>query len=129
MYYNNILELIGNTPLLSLEETTGCHIYAKAEFLNPGGSIKDRIALNMLEEAEKRDHRKIGTDLDLFHIDEENPGEIFWHPNGWTIYSLIKDEAKVNSLIGAVNDAAVIYEENVEKCCRTQFDSRYILLS
>ena len=47
--------------------------------------------LFMLEEAEKRDHRKLGTDLDLFHIDEENPGEIFWHPNGWTIYSIIKD--------------------------------------
>ena len=41
------------TPLLSLEETTGIKLYAKAEFLNPGGSIKDRIALNMLEEAEK----------------------------------------------------------------------------
>ena len=53
MYYNNILDLIGNTPLLSLEESTGCNIFAKAEFLNPGGSIKDRIALNMLEEAEK----------------------------------------------------------------------------
>lgn len=53
MYYKNILDLIGNTPLLSLEESTGCHIFAKAEFLNPGGSIKDRIALNMLEEAEK----------------------------------------------------------------------------
>ncbi len=47
--------------------------------------------LNMLAEAEKRDHRKIGKDLDLFHIDDENPGEIFWHPNGWTIYSIIKD--------------------------------------
>lgn len=53
MFYTNILDLIGNTPLLSLEETTGCHIYAKAEFLNPGGSIKDRIALHMLEDAEK----------------------------------------------------------------------------
>lgn len=53
MYYNNILDLIGNTPLLSLEESTGCNLYAKAEFLNPGGSIKDRIALNMIEEAEK----------------------------------------------------------------------------
>ncbi|MCQ2982587.1 MAG: threonine--tRNA ligase [Treponemataceae bacterium] len=47
--------------------------------------------LNMLAEAEKRDHRKIGRDLDLFHIDEENPGEIFWHPNGWTIYNIIRD--------------------------------------
>ena len=53
MYYSNILDLIGNTPLLSLEETTGLHIFAKAEFLNPGGSIKDRIALNMINEAEK----------------------------------------------------------------------------
>ena len=60
MHYNNILELIGNTPLLSLEETTGCHIYAKAEFLNPGGSIKDRIALNMLEEAERSGKLKPG---------------------------------------------------------------------
>lgn len=53
MYYSNILDLIGNTPLLSLEATTGLQIYAKAEFLNPGGSIKDRIALNMINEAEK----------------------------------------------------------------------------
>ena len=60
MYYSNILELIGNTPLLSLKETTGCDIYAKAEFLNPGGSIKDRIALNMLEEAEKSGKLKPG---------------------------------------------------------------------
>jgi threonyl-tRNA synthetase len=42
--------------------------------------------LKMLEEAEKRDHRKIGKELDLFHIDEENPGQIFWHPNGWIVY-------------------------------------------
>ena len=60
MYYKNILELIGNTPLLSLEETTGYNIFAKAEFLNPGGSIKDRIALNMLEEAEKSGKLKPG---------------------------------------------------------------------
>ena len=53
MYYTNVLDLIGNTPLISLEQTTGLPIYAKAEFLNPGGSIKDRIALNMIEEAEK----------------------------------------------------------------------------
>ena len=53
MYYTNVLDLIGNTPLISLEETTGLQLYAKAEFLNPGGSIKDRIALNMIEQAEK----------------------------------------------------------------------------
>ena len=60
MYYNNITELIGNTPLLSLKESTNCNIFAKAEFLNPGGSIKDRIALNMLEEAEKNGTLKPG---------------------------------------------------------------------
>lgn len=60
MYYENILDLIGNTPLLSLEATTGLNLYAKAEFLNPGGSIKDRIALNMIEEAEKSGRLKPG---------------------------------------------------------------------
>lgn len=60
MYYNNVLDLIGNTPLISLEQTTGLKIYAKAEFLNPGGSIKDRIALNMIEEAEKDGRLKPG---------------------------------------------------------------------
>jgi cysteine synthase len=49
----NILDLIGNTPMLSLKKATGCGIFAKAEFLNPGGSIKDRIAKHMLVQAEK----------------------------------------------------------------------------
>ena len=52
MYYSNVLDLIGNTPLLCLKETLGCNVFAKAEFLNPGGSIKDRIAKNMIETAE-----------------------------------------------------------------------------
>ena len=52
MYVENILDLIGNTPLISLKQTTGLNIFAKAEFLNPGGSIKDRIAKNMLDVAE-----------------------------------------------------------------------------
>ena len=60
MYYTNVLDLIGNTPLISLEQTTGMNIYAKAEFLNPGGSIKDRIALAMIEEAEKDGRLKPG---------------------------------------------------------------------
>ena len=60
MYYTNVLDLIGNTPLISLEQTTGLQIYAKAEFLNPGGSIKDRIALNMIEQAEKDGRLKPG---------------------------------------------------------------------
>ena len=60
MYYSNIIDLIGNTPLLSLKESTGCNIFAKAEFLNPGGSIKDRIAKNMIEVAEKEGKLKPG---------------------------------------------------------------------
>lgn len=46
--------------------------------------------LNFLEEASKRDHRKIGKKLDLFHLQEEAPGMVFWHPNGWTIYQVIE---------------------------------------
>lgn len=42
--------------------------------------------IQRMEEAEKRDHRKIGKALDLFHLQEEAPGMVFWHPNGWTIY-------------------------------------------
>ena len=42
--------------------------------------------LTMLEEAEKRDHRKLGRELDLFHIDEHSPGTVFWHPKGWTLW-------------------------------------------
>lgn len=60
MYYDNVLDLIGKTPLLSLEKSTGLNIFAKAEFLNPGGSIKDRIALNMLEVAEAEGKLKPG---------------------------------------------------------------------
>lgn len=60
LYYNNVLDLIGNTPLLCLEQATGFQIYAKAEFLNPGGSIKDRIALGMIEAAEKDGRLKPG---------------------------------------------------------------------
>lgn len=47
--------------------------------------------LKNLEEAEKRDHRKIAKNLDLFHLQEEAPGMVFWHPNGWTIYRTIKN--------------------------------------
>jgi threonyl-tRNA synthetase len=46
--------------------------------------------LHMLEEAERRDHRKIGKKLELFHFQEEAPGMVFWHPKGWTIYQVIK---------------------------------------
>ena len=44
-----------------------------------------------LEEAKKRDHRRLGVELDLFHLDPEDPGQIFWHPKGWTIYVALQD--------------------------------------
>ncbi|MHA1539321.1 MAG: threonine--tRNA ligase [Alphaproteobacteria bacterium] len=47
--------------------------------------------LTMLEEAEKRDHRKLGKDLDLFHFQQEAPGAVFWHPKGWTIFRKLID--------------------------------------
>ncbi|MGN2246399.1 threonine--tRNA ligase [Frateuria sp. GZRR35] len=46
--------------------------------------------LHQLEEAEKRDHRKIGKALDLFHQQEESPGMVFWHPNGWAIWQQVE---------------------------------------
>jgi cysteine synthase len=59
-FYTNILNTIGNTPLLKLARLSSVPIYAKAEFLNPGGSIKDRIALYLIEEAEKEGTLKKG---------------------------------------------------------------------
>lgn len=62
-------------------------IYAVC-FYKPN-DLKDYIT--MLEEADKRDHRKLGVQLDLFHLDPEDPGQIFWHPNGWTMYVTLQD--------------------------------------
>jgi threonyl-tRNA synthetase len=47
--------------------------------------------LHRLEEAARRDHRKLGREMDLFHMQEEAPGQVFWHPNGWTIYTTLQD--------------------------------------
>jgi threonyl-tRNA synthetase len=47
--------------------------------------------LTFLEEAEKRDHRRLGREMELFHFQEEAPGMVFWHPNGWTIYRELED--------------------------------------
>ncbi|WP_170338273.1 threonine--tRNA ligase [Ruegeria arenilitoris] len=55
------------------------------------GKEKLKAHLHMLEEAAKRDHRKLGREMDLFHMQEEAPGQIFWHPNGWTIYTQLQD--------------------------------------
>ena len=46
--------------------------------------------LTMLEEAEKRDHRRLGRELDLFHLDEHSPGTVFWHPKGWSIWQEVE---------------------------------------
>jgi threonyl-tRNA synthetase len=50
-----------------------------------------RQYLEHLKEIEKRDHRNLGRDLELFHIEDENPGQIFWHPKGWSIYLEIQE--------------------------------------
>ena len=47
--------------------------------------------LTMLEEAAKRDHRRLGKEMELFHLQEEAPGMVFWHPNGWSIYRTLED--------------------------------------
>ena len=54
---------------------------------------KDKLKkhLFMLEEAAKRDHRKLGREMNLFHMQEEAPGQVFWHPDGWTIYTELQD--------------------------------------
>lgn len=60
MYIENVLDIIGNTPVISLKRLTGGNVFAKIEYLNPGGSIKDRIAKFMIEEAEKSGELKPG---------------------------------------------------------------------
>ncbi len=59
--------------------------------------------LHMLEEAEKRDHRRLGADLDLFHIQEEAVGSVFWHPKGWALYrgleSFIRQRLEANNYV------------------------------
>jgi threonyl-tRNA synthetase len=55
------------------------------------GKKEDQDAyLKMLEEAEKRDHRRLGTQLDLFHMQEEAPGLVFWHPKGWVLWQAVE---------------------------------------
>ena len=67
--------------------------------------------LDNIEEALKRDHRKLGKEMDLFHFQDEAPGMVFWHPNGWTIYrklrNFVRDRLKENNYI-EVNTPQVI---------------------
>ena len=67
-----------NRPMLSRIYATA---FAKREDLD--------AHLKQLEEAEKRDHRKLGREMDLFHFQEEGPGTIFWHPKGWTMFQVL----------------------------------------
>ena len=69
-----------NRPMLQ-------RIYGAA-FTNKEG-LKDH--LHRLEQAALRDHRKLGREMDLFHMQEEAPGQVFWHPNGWTVYVELQD--------------------------------------
>lgn len=73
-----------------------------------GTAWKDKKALDEyltnLEEAEKRDHRKIGKNLDLFHFQEEAPGMVFWHANGWVIYQQIKQYLSQRILEGGYQE-------------------------
>src|SRR5467141_4170373 len=50
--------------------------------------------LKQLEEAEKRDHRRLGREMDLFHFQEEAPGSVFWHPKGWTLYQILENYSR-----------------------------------
>ncbi len=72
----------GDSDRAMLQRIYGC------AFLNKEQLKKH---MNMLEEAAKRDHRKLGREMDLFHMQEEAPGQIFWHPNGWRIYTELQD--------------------------------------
>ncbi len=63
--YNNVLDMVGNTPLLKVTrlDTGPCQLYLKLELMNHGGSIKDRIGISMIEEAEKRGDIRPGDTL------------------------------------------------------------------
>ena len=72
----------GDSDRAMLQRIYGC------AFLNKEQLKKH---MSMLEEAAKRDHRKLGREMNLFHMQEEAPGQIFWHPNGWRIYTELQD--------------------------------------
>ena len=82
------------------------------------GKEKLKAHLNMLEEAAKRDHRKLGREMDLFHMQEEAPGQVFWHPNGWRIYTELQDYMRRRQRVGGyveVNTPQVVNRQLWEK--------------
>ena len=72
-----------------------------------GTAWADKKALKayllMLEEAEKRDHRRLGREMDLFHLQEEAAGAAFWHPKGWTLYRTVQNYMRDRLLINTVH--------------------------
>ncbi|MEQ8897354.1 MAG: threonine--tRNA ligase [Roseovarius sp.] len=68
------------------------------------GKEKLKSYLNFLEEAEKRDHRRLGREMNLFHMQEEAPGQVFWHPNGWTIYTALQDYMRRKQRAGGYHE-------------------------
>ena len=74
--------------------------------------------LKRLEEAEKRDHRRLGRELDLFHLQEEGPGAVFWHPKGWTLFQCMIDYMRRKQLLSGyqeVNTPEVLDESLWQK--------------
>ncbi len=67
------------------------------------GKEKLKAHLHMLEEAAKRDHRKLGREMDLFHMQEEAPGQVFWHPNGWRSTPSCKTTCAANNAQAAMS--------------------------
>jgi len=65
--------------------------------------------LHMLEQAALRDHRKLAREMDLFHMQEEAPGQIFWHPDGWRIYTTLQDYMRRKQYAGG-------YSKNLRSC-------------
>jgi threonyl-tRNA synthetase len=72
----------GDSDRAMLQRIYGCAFLNKEQL---------KAHMHMLEEAAKRDHRKLGREMNLFHMQEEAPGQIFWHPNGWRIYTELQD--------------------------------------
>ncbi len=86
-----------------------------AAFTNKEGL---KAHLHRLEEAALRDHRKLGREMDLFHMQEEAPGQVFWHPNGWTIYTELQDYMRRRQRAGGyveVNTPQVVNRQLWEK--------------
>ncbi len=95
------LQHTGQVPADAFKLTNVAGAYWLGDVTRPqlqriyGVAFKNREDLKayttMMEEAAKRDHRKLGREMGLFHMQEEAPGQIFWHPNGWTIYTTLQD--------------------------------------